>query len=188
MDRRDAQTWIIIELTPQGETRLEEGTLEQSTRSDLGVDKTFPVSIPPTSYIKDNKTITLRLMEGYVFVASGLEETTYFGLEQKQYVAQVMSTRPGPYKLRVLSTIPNERVEELKRQLQEMMATDISIFDRVVANDGTYRTLEGIVLGISGANAFVRINLRSMEVIATVPLMFLDVLESGRESPDPDHV
>jgi len=177
VDKRDAPTWIILELTPQGETRLEDGTLDQNIRNDLGVDQTFPIFIPATTYHKDNKIITLRLLEGYVFVSSGLPETTYFGLEQKPYIAQVMSSKPGPYKLRVLSTVPNEKIEELKTQLQGMLASNIVMYDKVVAIDGTYKSLEGLVLGIDGDKAFVRINLRSMEVIAAIPLIFLEVVE-----------
>lgn len=178
MDRRDAPTWIILELTPNGESRLEDGTLEQTIQRDLGVDPNFPVFIPATNYKKGNKTITLRLMEGYVFVASGLPETSYFALEHRPYVAQVMSIRTGPYKLRVPSTVPDDQVADLKRQLQAMTSSDIVIFDRVAATDGTYKSLEGVVLGIDGEKAHVQINLRSMDVIATIPLMFLEVIDS----------
>lgn len=177
-DNRDAPTWIVLELTPQGEMKLEEGTLERSIRSDLGVDSAFPIFIPATTYRKNDKIITLRLMEGYVFVASGLSENIYFALEQKAYVAQVMSTRTGPYKIRVPSTIPDSKITELRLQLKEMMATDIHLYDRVRVTDGTYKTLEGLVLGIEKENAHVKINLRSMEVIATVPLIFLESNES----------
>ena len=177
MDRRDALTWVVLELSPQGEDRLEDGTLDQSIRSDLGVDSKFPIFIPATTYQKGNKTITLRLMEGYVFVASGLPETSYFALEQRPYVEQIMSTRPGPYKMRVLSTVPDARVGDLKNQLQEMLSSDIALYDKVTVIDGSYKSLEGVVMGIEKDKAFVKINLRSMEVIATIPLMFLEVTE-----------
>lgn len=181
MDRRDAPTWIVIELTPLGEVKLEEGSLEKSLRSDLGVDRNFPIFIPATTYRKNGKDVTLRLMEGYVFVASGLPETDYFALESKPYVAQVMSTRPGPYKMRVLSTVPDSQVGDLRRQLQGLLASDIAIYDKIRVIEGTYRNLEGVVMGIRGDNAFVRINLRSMEVIATIPLVSLESLEEGGE-------
>lgn len=184
MDRRDAPTWIIIELTHLGEAKLEDGSLEKSLRSDLGVDRNFPIFIPATTYRKDGKDVTLRLIEGYVFVASGLPETDYFALESKPYIAQVMSTRPGPYKMRVLSTVPDSQVEDLRRQLQGLLASDIAIYDRVRVIEGTYRNLEGVVMGIHGDNAFVRINLRSMEVIATIPLISLKSLDpDDQESP-----
>ncbi|MFA6234143.1 MAG: hypothetical protein WC824_08155 [Bacteroidota bacterium] len=179
-DSRDAITWIVLELSPQGEIRLEDGTLEECIRSDLGVDDNHPVFIPATTYVKGNKTITLRLMEGYVFVASGLLETTYFALEQRPYIAQVMSSRPGPYKLRVISTVPDRKILELKKQLRDMKASSVSMYDRVSIHDGTYKSLEGVVLGISGENAFIRINLRSMEVIATIPLLLMETIGSEK--------
>lgn len=177
MDQRDAPTWIVLELSPNGEDRLEDGTLEQSIRSDLGVNTSHQIFIPATTYRKGNKTITLRLMEGYVFIASGLPETEYFALEHRPYAVQVMSTRPGPYKMRVLSTVPDSRVQDLKRQMREMLSSDIALYDKVTVIDGTYKTLEGVVVGVEKDKAFVKINLRSMEVIATIPLMFLEETE-----------
>jgi len=177
VDQRDALTWIVVELTPLGESRLEDETLERTLRSDLSVDSNFPIFIPATSYKKDDKLITLRLMEGYVFVASGLPDTSYFALEQKPYVAQVMSSRPGPYKIRILSTVPDSQIAELKLQLQGLVSSDIAVYDQVRVIDGTYRSLEGTVMGIEGDKAYVKINLRSMEVIATILLILLETVD-----------
>ena len=84
MDRRDALTWVAIELTRRGEARVEEGTIEEQIRQDLGVDESYPVFVPSMCYQKGGKKMTLHLMEGYVFVASGLPETKFFSLEKKQ--------------------------------------------------------------------------------------------------------
>jgi len=176
VDKRDSLTWITIELSYLGETKVEEGTLESTLRNDLKVGSDFPVFLPAATYHKHEKAITIHLMEGYAFVGSGLPDTMYFGLEKKQYVEQVMSTVSGPNRIRTLSTIPNSYIKNLRRQLQKLMASDIVTNSVVRVTEGTYRALEGKVMGKRGDHAFVLIQLRSIEIIATIPLGFLEVL------------
>ena len=178
MDQRDDPTWIAIELTYLGETKVEEGTFEASLRSDLGVGPDFPIFLPVATYVKDGATVVVHLMEGYAFVASGLPESSYFALERTSYVNRVLSSRTGPQRLRTLSVIPNQNIEELRLKLRQQIASDISVGGWVRATEGTYRALEGRVMGICGDNAFVQIGLRSLKIVATIPLM---CLESQRE-------
>jgi len=169
-------TWIAIELSHLGEQKVEEGTLLESLRSDLGVGSEFPVFIPALTYFKGNKLITLHLMEGYVFVGSGLMEAQYFSLERRPYVTQVMSIPGGPHRIRALSVIPNSRVDELKTQLRQMVSSDLRVNDRVRVLDGTYRSLEGKVVGFNKTRdmAFVHFRLRSLETVATIPMVLLE--------------
>ena len=181
MDRRDETTWIAIELSRLGEAKVEEGILEDILRNDLGssdfpLPPEFQIFIPAVTYTKGKRKFTVQLMEGYAFVATGLPETTYFDLERKPYVNQVMSSLAGPHKMRVLSTIPNKRIEELRKKFQELITSDIELYEVVRVVDGTYRALGGRVLGKDGDYAFVEITLRSLRVIATVPLVFLETV------------
>lgn len=176
VDKRDSLTWITLELTYLGETKVEEGTLDPTLRNDLKVGPDFPIFIPATTYHKHEKAITIHLMEGYAFVGSGLSDVLYLALEKKPYIEQVMSTEAGPNRIRTLSTIPNSYIVKLRRQLRELVVSDISLNCTVKVTDGTYRALEGKVLGMRGDHAFVLIQLRSIEIIATIPLGFLEVL------------
>jgi len=176
LDKRDALTWIAIELTYLGEAKVEESTLEVTLRQDLQVGAAFPIFVPAKTYLKANKPITLHLMEGYVFVGTGLPDTTYFGLEKKPYVAQIMSSTNGPNRIRTLSTIPNSYVENLRKKLRQLAVADVGPDSEVRVSDGTYKALEGRVLGVRGDHAYVLIQLRSIEIIATVPLAFLEIL------------
>lgn len=174
MDHRDEPTWIAIELTRLGETKVEDGTLESAIRKDLGVDGNFPLFVPATGYTKNNRTITIHLMEGYVFVGSGLSETEYFNLEKKPYIGQVMSTRPHAHKMRVLSVIEDNHIQEMRTKLRSLASADIEVDAEVRITEGPYKYLEGSVLGLDADNAFVKIKLRSLEVIATIPRIFLE--------------
>jgi transcription antitermination factor NusG len=174
MDQRDDLTWVAIELSHLGDTKVQDGTLAHTIKLDLGVNPDFPVFVPATTYKRGARTITLHLLEGYIFVASGLPETSYFALERRPYVAQVMSGNSGPHRIRTLSVITNERIEELRRQLRQMVSQDIREYDKVKVLKGVHRGLEGEVLLVFSDTALVRFKMRSLDQIATVPLAFLD--------------
>lgn len=147
--------------------------MERVIRRDLGVDKDHPVFIPCALYRKDGHTVTIHLLEGYVFVASGLPETAYFGLERQAYVNQVISTSGGSHGLRVLSVITNDHIREMQAKLRKMVSSEIPLGSEVLVLEGTYRHLTGKVTGVDEENAFIYIKLRSLEVVATVPRIFL---------------
>jgi len=165
-------------LTNQGEAKVEDGSLAASLRSDLDVEDTFPIFIPSMVYKKGGRQVTLHLMEGYAFVASGLPETSYFALEKRPYVSQVMSQVGGPHRMRSPKVISNANILNLRVKLRGLVSSDIEVGAEVVVTDGLYRGLEGSVLGIEGDDAFVIIVMRSLSVIATVPLVFLDSQDS----------
>lgn len=174
VDLRDDATWVAIELTSFGESKVSEGFLEVALRRDLGVDEDHAIFIPCALYRKDGRVVTIHLMEGYVFVASGLPETTYFNLERQPYVNKVMSTQSGPHRLRSLSVITNGHIQEMRSKLRKMTSSEIPVGADVLVLDGTYRHLTGRVTGMDEENAYIHIRLRSLEVVATVPRIFLE--------------
>jgi transcription antitermination factor NusG len=177
MDRRDEPTWVAVELTPLGEAKVEDLTLEASLRQDLNSEPDHPIFIPARIYQKGHRTVVVYLMQGYVFVAAGLPDTSYFDLERKPYVNKVMSALSGPHRIRTLSVIPNERIEDLRMKLREQVSSDIKIGDWVTIVDGPYKALEGRVVGSGEENSFVEIRLRSLNLIATIPFVFLESTE-----------
>lgn len=176
VDRRDEQTWVILELNHLGETRVADGTLEPVLRKDLGVDSDFPIFIPAVTFPKDGRAVTIRTMDGYIFIGSGLPETTYFQLERRPYANQVMSKKMGDHGMRVLITVSNAEVQSIRQGLREQVSSDIKTFDQVRVIEGKYQSLEGQVLEIHGTDAFVHVELRSRDVITTIPLVFLEVI------------
>lgn len=173
-DLRDNITWIAVELTHLGEVKVTDGSIEASLRRDLQVDQDHPLFIPCALYRREGRVTTIHLMEGYVFVASGLPDTRYFGLERQPYVNQVMSSKSGIHRMRTLSVITDAHIQEMMAKLQEMVSSEISVGAEVIVLEGTYRHLTGKVTGLDEHNAFVHIRLRSLEVVATVPRIFLE--------------
>lgn len=184
-DQRDAVTWVALELSRQGELKVEDGTLADEIRTALGVEADWPVFIPAKVYSKGGKKVTVHLMEGYAFVASGLDEVNYFKLEsERKLVTKVMAVL-SPSGVRVLSTISDRQVRGLRKQLLERIASDISSGMSVKVNDGKYKGLDGEVLLVEEDYAIVFIKLRSLETVAKIPRVFLEAkLETSDTEKD----
>lgn len=178
MDKRDGQTWVALELTHVGEQRAEEGTLERSLRRELGVEDDWPVLVPSMSYVKDGKKMTLHLMEGYAFVASGLPEVQYFALERKTNVSQVLSVR-GSKGLRALSVLPDTKIQEIRDRMRSLQSEDLPMGSRVLIVEGVYASLTGEVVASHDNFFYVHIALRSLNIIATIPRNMVE-LEGGQ--------
>ena len=178
-DQRDEPTWVTVRLSRSGEILVQENSLEKTLRRHMRVDPDFPIFIPTVFFSRNGKTTAMHLMEGYIFLGAGLDEVAYFELENRPYIADVMSTRTGPHKFRYVHTIPDRQVARMREQLQEMVTSDMPIEAEVIIIDGQYRGLEGRVIGVEAQDAFVRICLRSLEVVATVPKIFLEERAGG---------
>lgn len=157
-----------------GELRAIEGKLAAMLRRDLAVPDTFPVFVPYATYTKGGRTVSIRLIEGYAFAASGLPETQYFSLEKRSLVTRVFSVS-GPGGMRVLQTIANTKILEMRKQLQDILCSDIEIGSTVKITGGNYAHIEGQVVDVYEEKVAVRVDLRSVNIITTVPRSFVEV-------------
>jgi transcription antitermination factor NusG len=167
-DQRDETTWATLELTKLGEQKAIEGKLEASLRSLLSVDSSFPIFVPYATYTKGGRTVSVRLIEGYAFIATGLPETSYFRLERSQLVSRVFSSqqRNG---MRVLHSLPNGEVESMRERLADSLGADLEVGAKVRITGGNYRDLEGVVMDLYEKRAAVQVVFRSLTAIAVVP-------------------
>lgn len=167
MDKRDEMTWATLELTKLGEQKAIEGRLEASLRTLLSVDPSFPVFVPYATYTKGGRTVSVRLIEGYAFVATGLSEVLYFRLERSPLVARVFSSSLNG--MRVLHTLPNSEVEVMRNRLVESLGADLEVGARVRITGGNYRDLEGVIVDLYEKRVAVQVVFRSLTVIVVVP-------------------
>jgi hypothetical protein len=167
MDKRDDTTWATLELTKLGEQKAVEGRLETSLRTLLSVDPSFPVFVPYATYTKGGRTVSVRLIEGYSFVGTGLPETAYFRLEKSSLVSRVFSSSMNG--MRVLHTLPNSEVEGMRARLAESLGADLEIGAQVRITGGNYRDLEGVVVDLYEKRVAVQIVFRSLTAISVVP-------------------
>lgn len=170
---------MALELTPAGSNLIDENLLEGELRRLLGVDESWPIFIPARLYEKNGRTIALHLMEGYCFVATGLDEVRYFRLEKTKLVERVMAAQ-GSSGLRVLRVVPDAEVAKLRDQLRDQVTTLLSLGARVKVMHGLYASLEGEVvdnLDEDAEHILVCFKFRSLERIARIPRAFVEVLE-----------
>lgn len=175
-DQRDATTWVAVELSRAGEALASEGGLERILRRDLNLSPEHGVFIPVAVFQRAGSPVALHLLEGYAFVESGLDETRYFDLERMPYVAQIMSFLSGPHRLRTLSVVPNSKIEEMRLHLRRRVSSSILEGATVEVVEGQYKGLEGRVVGSEGDMAFVRVTMRSIDFVVTVPRIFLEAV------------
>lgn len=178
-DQRDEPTWVVVELTRLGEQAALDGTLDVLLRKGLKVDEDFPVFVPVTLYRKSGQVTPYQLLQGYAFLGSGLDDVAYFALEDGSYVKHVMSTRMGKNRFRYLSVITDDQIQEMRRKLREMVTADLPRTAHVRIVEGPYRGLDGRVTGINDDDVHVFIRLRSLEIVATTPRIFVEEIEEG---------
>lgn len=174
-DVRDERSWVTLELSRQGEHLVIDGTLEAYLRRDLAVDEDFPLFIPTALFYKEGKATPIHLMEGYAFAGTGLEDVRYFSLVKRPYINSVLSTLQGPHQLRCLSVVSDAQIRAMRDSLREMISQEIPLRAFVDIRGGTYGGLEGVVIGLDETHAFVRVTLRSLDVVATIPRIFVEV-------------
>ncbi len=177
-DKRDQQTWVVLEVTSLGEQKIDEGTLEKTLRRDLDLDDNFPIFIPAVHTIRNGRPVTVHLMEGYVFIASGLEDYKYIALERKPYCNKVLTVRQSGG-MRQLQVLSNQKIEDLRKSMQDTISQDVQEGSTVFVIGGSYNHLTGEVVTLKGDWAVVHFNFRSAEVLSRVPRALLSISEGA---------
>jgi len=181
MDNRDQPTWVVLELSRFGEDLAQQEKLEDALREGLCVGEDYPIFIPISFYLSRGKRRSVVLMDGYAFVASGLPDTTYFALEQKPFVNQVMSATGGKHKMRTLATVPDSVVEGVRARMRDVVSQDLSLGESVVVLEGVYKNMEGTIRALTPEGAFVQFQLRSLDVMTQIPRVLLEVQDKVAE-------
>lgn len=167
-DNRDELTWVVFELTSAGERLAAEGHLEQYIREVLKCDAQHPIFVPYLSYQYGTRTSVFNVMEGYSFVASGLDDRVYLSAPyESPYLRSVLSSEIG--RRTVLMTVPDSNVTELRDRLAQMVAVDIEEGMTVEIVRGNYQGLVGKVVALAEETAHVLIELRTLRTIRTIP-------------------
>jgi hypothetical protein len=167
-DNRDETTWVVFELTAAGERLAAEGLLEDYLRDVLGCDDKHPIFIPCLCFQYGSRTSVFNVMEGYSFVASGLDDRVYLSApHESPYLRSVLSSEMG--RRTALMTVPDSNVVELRDRLAQMVAVEIEEGMKVEIVRGNYRGLEGKVVALTEEMAHVLIELRTLRTIRTIP-------------------
>lgn len=165
-DERDAPTWVVFELSGEGERAAANGILERHLREKLGA--AVEIFIPYLAYEYQGKVSMFNVMEGYVFVTSGLDERLYLALGwDSPFLKSALHTRRE--RSSVLMTVHNNAVEELRDKLGEMVAVEIAEGMMVSVCRGPCKGLTGKVISLSEKFAHVLIEMRTLRTIRSIP-------------------
>jgi len=128
--------------------------------------------------VSGEKQVSVQLMEGYAFLAAGLDDSLYLSLEDTPYVKRVLTSR-GQGSVRTMTTLPDSRIREMQARLAMQVSRDLLEGAEVRITGGTYEGLDGHVIEIADEYAHVEIVLRSMTIMARIPRAFLAPLTDG---------
>lgn len=170
-DARDETTWMVLELTSRGEQAAEEGDLESLLRKQAGLSYDHPVFVPVQTFMHQGSRTVFTAMEGYAFVASGVDHDTQSKLGNNPYVKRLLSRGRGVR--RVVETVPDAKVRELRQELALLIGAELQEGARVLISDGPLRGITGKVLELTEADAAVLIEMRSIRAIRTIPRFLL---------------
>lgn len=167
-DGRDELTWVVFELTHAGERLAAEGFLESHLRNVLKLESAHPVFVPYLPLKCEDRITLFNVMEGYAFVASGLDDRVYLAApDNSMYLKSALHSKQG-YS-RILMTVPHAKVRDLKKRLADMVAVEIKQDMRVEVSQGPFKGLEGVVAELTPELAHVFIELRTLRTIRTFP-------------------
>jgi transcription antitermination factor NusG len=166
--------WVTVELSTLGEQKLEEGDLERIIRGHLKSPK-IQLFIPSAKYMKKDalKSEIFHLIQGYIFVSSGLPLRSYLDLEECPYVSSVFydTTFDGQIHLKLLS---NKKIQDMRDKLDDMVQGSIKEGETVRINSGLYQNVDGRVLSVQDKDAYVEVSFKSMIIVVKLPKIFLE--------------
>ena len=171
MDARDEITWLILELTSQGEAAAEEGVLESTLRDQADLSHDHQVFVPCVAYSHRGSRSILSVMEGYAFVSSDVDDSFFHRIKSSPHVRRVMSRGSGIR--RVVETIPDASIRDLLARLNKMVGAEILEDMRVRVVDGPLVGIVGRVVEIDGNQASVLVEMRSLYAIKDFPRFYL---------------
>lgn len=171
MDARDETTWLILELSSQGESAAEDGTLETIIREQGDLTSDNQVFVPCLAYNHKGSRAVLSVMEGYAFVSSDVGDMFYQRIRSSPYIRRVLTRGTGVRK--VAETIPDTNIRDLKSRLNEMVGAEITEDMVVRVVDGPLVGIVGKVVVIDGDQASVLVEMRSLYAVKDFPRFYL---------------
>lgn len=168
--------WVTLELSRLGEKERPED-LEDLLRSEVP-GKDVEIFIPAASFYRRDNAVTVCVLEGYAFMRAGHPAVFYFEFEDSPYINRVLSR--DEQGARYLQYVPNSNIEKLRRSLAEQTVREFNENDRIEVTDGVYKSLTGVVVGLSPDHetAYISIEgLVSLKTYVELPLQFVKKLD-----------
>lgn len=154
-------SWVVLELSPQGERLASGGDLRGVLQSLLGSEWDDDLFFIPYTPVKSsNSQFVLNVIEGYIFVSSSLIEECLSAVVGSPFISGTIPYSSGGY-----GTVADSSVESLKEKLGEMVSTQLSEGQKVKVSGGPLSGLEGVVILKGDRHSHVKVCLRSLEAV-----------------------
>lgn len=164
-------SWVVIELSPEGEELATQGKLESKLRKDLG---------SPTLQVVISKKSSYPL--NYVFVESSLFPSRYFSLEKRSYVERVLSKTVGS--VRLLEFVPGRELLRFNKSLKTAQPNQYTRGQPVEISAGIFSRVRGRFVALSSPEeGLVEVQTRTLIRILTIPLVDLSPSEDQTLPP-----
>jgi len=174
--------WVVLELSPRCEGEDPEVLRQAISHLVRGGEVFLPAAV---TEIGGDRVYTY-LVDGYAFIRRDHTDAVYMRLENSRYVQSVL-TEPGSVRgpSRKLSTVSEEEIEKLQRQVKAATDQGIGIGDTVIITSGPYRNIEAAVVEDLPEQGMVQVHveLRSKQSLVMLPRGFLRVVKRAPLSP-----
>lgn len=164
--------WVVLELTPKGETENPDVIRKSITRVLRGAEVYIPAVVTKVG----EETVIHYLMYGYAFVRKDRPDRDYFRLDGGRFVHAALAA-PSPSGQKV-GTVPASYIEEMQEKVRAEANQGIGVGDTVRICSGPYRNIEATVITEIPEEKKVQVyvQLRSKQSILTLPRSVLEVI------------
>lgn len=166
--------WVAVELSSRGQENIEK--IESLIQREIS--KSPEIFVPTISFEKNRDSISICLLEGYIFVEAGYPASFYFDLKRTPYIKKVF-TKEGDTSDSI-RYIDDEYIEDIREELRKESVENLEEGDTVRIKEGTYENLEGRISNISDGDGEKKVSVKITELdamenlIIEIPQAFLE--------------
>lgn len=174
--------WVVLELSSKSEGE-DPDTLRKGILGAL--KQSGDVFIPAAITQIGGDRVVHYLMEGYAFVRRDHLDNVYLRLEGSRFVQSVLTKPNGSRHSRVLATVTDAHIDQIRSQIELEVNQGIGVGDTVTITSGHFKHIEATVIEeIPEQDAVqVYVQLRSKQTIITLPRSFLQISTRSPLSP-----
>ena len=161
----EGESWIVLELSFQGERLASDGSLLAFLCSIAHLDEEEEelLFIPYSVLSSGSSRHVLNVMEGYCFVHESIPEDALAILVNSEYIRGTVSQGRNNY-----GTVDNKAVEGIKNKLGEMISSKLERGQPVRVTGGPLKSIQGIVQIKGSTSSCIHFSFRSMETMRVV--------------------
>lgn len=160
------ESWIVLELSYQGERLASEGTLLKflCALAHLDDEEEELIFIPCAVLNSRNSKYVLNVMEGYCFLHESIPEDALAILVNSEYIRGTVSQGRGHN----YGTVDDKTITGIKNKLGEMISSKLERGQPVRVTGGPFKSITGVIQIRGTTSSCVHFSFRSIETMRVV--------------------